>query len=167
MYTDLSVNNAINRQWNWFVCDEFGWWQDGAPTTYPSIVSRLVTPQYWLRQCGLFFPRGPEGETYGANKGYTPDDVNVYTKGWATRKTERLWYTNGEFDPWRSASVSSEFRPGGPMQSTEETPIMIVPDGIHCSDLLASNGAANPGVQAVIDAEIKQIKAWVAEYYDK
>jgi hypothetical protein len=26
-YTDITVNNDWNRQWFWFVCTEFGWFQ--------------------------------------------------------------------------------------------------------------------------------------------
>lgn len=29
------------------------------------------------------------------------------------------------------------------------------------------NGAANEGVQKIIDAEVAQIKTWVEEYYEK
>ena len=40
-------------------CNEpFGYWQDGAPEDRPTIVSRLVTADYWIRQCGLYFPEG-------------------------------------------------------------------------------------------------------------
>lgn len=29
MFTDLSVSNTINRQWNWFLCNEpFFYWQE-------------------------------------------------------------------------------------------------------------------------------------------
>jgi hypothetical protein len=78
---------------------------------------------------------------------------------------KRLLWVNGEFDPWRTSGVSSEFRPGGPLVSTKEQPVMIVPGGFHCSDLRASNGVANAAVQRVVDAEIAQLKAWVGEYY--
>lgn len=164
IYTDISVDNAINRQWNWFLCNEpFDFWQDGAPSDRPSIVSRLVTAEYWERQCALFFP--PEGEfTYGHAKGKTVDDVNAYTGGWFTNTTRLVW-TNGQFDPWKDATVSSEFRPGGPLESTAEAPVYVIPSGIHCSDLLAQNGVVNSGVQKVIDAEIAQIAQWVSEYY--
>lgn len=43
----------------------------------------------------------------------------------------------------------------------------MIPDGIHCSDLLLANGWANEGVQQVIDTEVAHIKAWVAEYYQQ
>lgn len=72
---------------------------------------------------------------------------------------------SSEFDPWRSAGMSSEFREGGPFQSTPEQPLQIIPGGYHCSDYEIPNGAVNAGVKTVIDNEIAQIKAWVAEYY--
>lgn len=72
-----------------------------------------------------------------------------------------------QFDPWRESGVSSNFRPGGPLESRPSAPLNIIPGGFHCSDLLVKNGAVNEGVQKVIDAEIAQIKTWVDEYYRK
>lgn len=143
----------------------FNYWQDGAPLLVPSIVSRLVDSQYWARQCGLFFP--PEdGYTYGEAEGQTVQDVNAYTGGWF-HETERLIWINGQWDPWRDSTVSSDFRPGGPLPSTPQAPVEIIPGGIHCTDLIAANGQANAGVQQVIDAEIAVMKAWVDGYYNK
>jgi hypothetical protein len=71
--------------------------------------------------------------------------------------TTRLTWTNGEFDPWLPASVSSEFRPGGPLASTAQHPVNVIPKGIHCYDLILRNGVADMGTQAVIDTETKQI----------
>jgi hypothetical protein len=45
--------------------------------------------------------------------------------------------------------------------------VNVIPGGFHCSDLIVENGAVNEGVQKVIDAELAQIKTWVAEYYKK
>lgn len=164
LFTDITVGNAVDRQWNWFLCNEpFAFWQDGAPSDRPSIVSRLVDGAYWQRQCDLFFPT--EGNyTYGSNTGKTVTDVNKFTGGWSAKNTTRLIWTNGEFDPWQSASTSSQFRPGGPLQSTKEAPLQIIPGGFHCSDLRVSNGQANAGVMKVIDNEVAQIKKWVAQY---
>jgi hypothetical protein len=145
--------------------------RSGAPKGTPSIVSRLITAAYWQRQCGLLFPA--DGHyTYGSSTTHHPvltvADVNRYTDGWkipakATAKTRLIW-TNGEFDPWRTSGVSSPFRPGGPLVSSPDAPVQLIPDGFHCSDMLAHNGIANAGVQLVIDREIAQIKTWVAEW---
>jgi hypothetical protein len=137
----------------------------GAPRSTPTIVSRLVTADYWQRQCALFFPT-VNGYTYGSN--ISPDNnvhkVNKYTQGWRLEDTTRLIWTNGQFDPWRTSGVSSEFRPGGPLPSTAQHPLQIIPGGFHCSDLRLKNGQFNAGVQTVIDNEVKQIVEWVSEY---
>ena len=72
-----------------------------------------------------------------------------------------------QFDPWREAGVSSEYRPGGPLASRPSAPVNIIPGGFHCSDLILKNGKVNAGAQEVIDTEVAQIKTWVAEYYKK
>jgi len=77
-----------------------------------------------------------------------------------------------EFDPWRSASVSSELRPGGPLQSTKHAPVHLIPGARHCDDLdfmgTNSNGEVtkkNADVLKVQAELIKQMAAWVAEWY--
>lgn len=72
---------------------------------------------------------------------------------------------DSEFDPWRSASVSSELRPGGPLKSRPGAPVHLIPGSRHCNDLLVRNGDVNADVKAVITAEIDQIKTWVDEFY--
>ncbi|EPE29559.1 alpha/beta-Hydrolase [Glarea lozoyensis ATCC 20868] len=169
IFTDRSVGNAIDLQWQWMLCNEpFGYWQNGAPRGKPSIVSRLVNSAYWQRQCALFFPT-VNGFTYGS--AISPDNnihqVNKHTQGWRLEKTTRLIWTNGEFDPWKTSGMSSEYRPGGPLQSTPEHPLNVIPGGFHCSDLRLRNAQANAGVQAVVDAQVAQIVKWVAEWPKK
>ncbi|KAJ5935397.1 Peptidase S28 [Penicillium verhagenii] len=164
-YTDITVGNEIDRQWQWLLCNEpLFYWQDGAPSDVETIVSRTVTAAYWQRQCPLFFPT-VNGYSYGSAEGKTAADVNAYTKGWDLTSTTRLTWTNGQYDPWRESGVSSEYRSGGPLKSRTSAPVNIIPGGFHCSDLILENGKVNAGVQKVIDTEVAQIKAWVAEYY--
>lgn len=114
LFTDTSPANQVNRQWIWMTCNEpFGYWPNGSPPGRPTLVSRLITTEYALRQCALWCPPGPKGETYGLAAGRTEADVNAYTDGWSNINTSRLIFVNGELDPWREASVSadSEFRP--------------------------------------------------------
>jgi hypothetical protein len=94
-------------------------------------------------------------------------DVNAYTGGWDHTDTERLIWINGQWDPWKDSTVSSDFRPGGPLQSTPQAPVQIIPGGIHCSDMIAGNGVANAGVQKVIDYEVGVMKGWVEDFYKK
>lgn len=165
IYTDTSVNNTIDRQWMWFLCNEpFGFWQDGAPAGTPTIVSRLVTKDYFERQCALYFPE-VDGYSFGQAEGKTATDVNLYTDGWSVTNRTRLIWTNGEFDPWLHATMSSSFRPGGPLQSTAQQPLQVIPGGIHCSDLIYENAEANAGVLEVINNEVAIVKGWVEEFY--
>jgi hypothetical protein len=115
MYTDLSVDNTVDRQWEWLLCNEpFFYWQEcvffslsvtvspinfssvssGAPSDVPSIVSRTVSGDYYQRQCPLYFPE-VNGYTYGSAKGKTAAQVNAWTKGWDLTDTTRLTWTNG------------------------------------------------------------------------
>ncbi|KAK2023603.1 serine carboxypeptidase S28 [Colletotrichum zoysiae] len=164
-YTDWTADNAFGRPWYWLLCNEpFFYWQVGAPEDRPTIVSRLVTPEYYQRQCSLFFPQ--QGEyTFASNKGKTADDVNSQTSGWSFTNTTRLVWANGEFDPWRSASVSSELRPGGPLQSRPGAPVELIPGSRHCNDLLIKNAEVNADVKAAVTAEVAQLKTWVDEFY--
>ena len=169
LYTDITVSNPFNRQWYFFLCNEpFAYWQDGAPSDVPTIVSRRVTAAYWQRQCGLFFPTETDSSgtySYGSAEGRTVSTVNKVTEGWDDTSTTRLMWVNGEFDPWRTSGVSSQFRPGGPLKSTSSAPVFLIPKGIHCSDLIIRNSVANAGVAAVVNQEIKQMQTWVSEFY--
>lgn len=148
------------------LCNEpFGYWQDGAPAGRDSIVSRLVDVAYWQRQCPLTFPT-EDGYTFGSAEGKTEGELNAYTQGWDITHT-RLLYVNGDNDPWREAGVSSDFRPGGKLQSTSEHPVIIVPKGYHTSDLLTENGVVNAGAKTAIDALVAQMVAWVDEFPKK
>lgn len=169
LYTDITVGNPFNRQWSWILCNEpLSYWQDGAPSNTPTIVSRYVTAAYWQRQCALYFPTEKDSSgtySYGSAEGRTTATVNKVTEGWEDTSTKRLMWVNGEFDPWRSSGVSSHFRPEGPLKSTSSAPVYLIPKGIHCSDLIIKNSLANAGVAAVVNQEIKQMQTWVSEFY--
>ncbi|KAI2465384.1 endoprotease endo-Pro [Annulohypoxylon bovei var. microspora] len=169
MFTDLSEANPFERTWMWMTCnDPYFWWQTGAPANRPTLMSRLTNASYWQRQCALNFPRDG-AYTYASAAGRTAADVNAHTRGWALPDHldagSRVLFVNGEFDPWRAASVASEFRPGGPLVSSPDVPSFVVPGGRHCSDLFVGNGLVNPGVKKVQDEIVKQMAVWTAEFY--
>lgn len=129
-----------------------------------AVVSRTLTPEYWTRQCDLFFPA--EGEyTHGLNLGRDESAFNEYTRAWFPLETENIIHINGEYDPWAAASVASDFRPGGPLQSTADTPSLVIKGGYHCSDLLTSEYNASPEVKVVVDEAVSIVKKWVEEFY--
>ncbi|CZR60321.1 related to serine protease [Phialocephala subalpina] len=156
--TILDPKGGAGRQWQWMLCNEaFGWWQTGAPANQTTLVSRFVTADYWQQECNFFFP--------GVQFGLTEEKHNDDYEGWGVKNTQRLMFSNGEFDPWRSAGVSSAFRPGGPLASTPEIPVFIVPDGIHVQDLYMNN--VTPAILDLRKQELAQMVSWIEEYYTK
>ncbi|KIH93311.1 hypothetical protein SPBR_04143 [Sporothrix brasiliensis 5110] len=173
LFTDRAVNNSYAVQWTWMLCNEpFDYYQTGStPLGVPAIASRLLTPEYFQQQCAVLFgPNSAEflptlaasggqhpvsvgaiaaqANTYGSATGKTVDMLNAVTGGWDFNAKRVLW-VNGEFDPWRPASVSSAFRPGGPLQSTPDSPVILINGGRHCEDMnTRSNGTYMATVRA-------------------
>ncbi|KAK7960937.1 hypothetical protein PG988_012151 [Apiospora saccharicola] len=165
LYKDTRVDNVSGRTWMWMLCNEpFEWWQTGAPFGTPSFVSRKVDVDYYRQQCYYMFPPSEGG--YGILKGKTVEMLNNRTDGWSHTDTKRLMYANGQYDPWIDVTVSSPWtRPGGPVESTKELPVRVVPGGNHCSDLYGQNWDVNPEIKAIADAEVHEMAEWVGEFY--
>jgi hypothetical protein len=66
IYTNTSVTNPVNRQMVWLACNEHvGGYMVGAPVDEISLVSRRITASYFREKCPLYFPPGPNNETFG------------------------------------------------------------------------------------------------------
>ncbi|KAH9839119.1 peptidase S28 [Rhodofomes roseus] len=149
-YTDLAVNNA-DRSWNWIVCNQMGFNQDGAPDGVPTIVSRLIQPDYWERQCVLMFP-----EAFSSPPTPRVNETNAAYQGWFV-KSDRLFFANGERDPWRDVTISAD---GTDFKSTSTQPI-VMGDGFHCSDMFAPNGEVDSTIAAVQAQGLATMKSWL------
>lgn len=88
-YTDTSVDNSW-RSWNWIVCNEVGYLQEGPPENVPAIVSRLVQPEYDERQCQWMFP-----EAFDKPPEINVDKTNEAYGGWQVN-VNRLFFANGQ-----------------------------------------------------------------------
>ncbi|KAJ7678494.1 serine carboxypeptidase S28-domain-containing protein [Mycena rosella] len=157
-YTNVDPSNTY-RPWMWLICTDLGFWQNGDPTA-PSIVSKQVTVEYWERQCPLWFP---------AEDGVSVPQlapvahVNKLYDGWNINQ-DHLLFVNGEFDPWRSGSVSSELPSAPKRQSTPQQPILLVKTGVHCWDMITSTAQANPNTRVVFDQVVAQMVEWMKEW---
>lgn len=59
-------------------------------------MSRVVSSDYFQRQCALMFPPGLNGTKYGSADGVrTPGTVNQLTGGWNYTNTTRVLWTVG------------------------------------------------------------------------
>ncbi|CEJ93140.1 hypothetical protein VHEMI08752 [[Torrubiella] hemipterigena] len=164
IYTDRTVRNEINLQWQWMCCNEpFQQWQAYVPGD-TGLISKYIPTQAQRAQCDLFFPTD-DGFTYGLKAGRTTQQIVEKTGGWDNIHTTRLVYVNGEFDPWRQETVSSTIRPGGPLESTPEVPVFLIKGGSHCSDLIMKDAEVNTDAARVIQGVRDVINKWTAEFY--
>jgi len=156
VYTSIRINNS-GRSWEWLLCNSLGYWRESAPNGYPSLVSRLLTPDYDNRQCGYYFPN-----TFNASSPANPRTVETNSKygGWNANVT-RLFSTNGQRDPWREASVSAD----NYTQVSSATQPILVSDAFHTSDLLTSAGVADASVAYVQSQAKLYFKTWLAEWH--
>lgn len=81
------------------VCSRTKWDYSAAPAGIPSIVSRLVTAEYFSRQCGLFFPP-VDGFTYASAHGTRANAVNAWTHGWYGTTERVMWAQGYVFQSW-------------------------------------------------------------------
>ena len=70
-----------------------------------------------------------------------------------------------EFDPWRGASVSSIFRPGGPLESTPQAPVFLHAGARHCEDLAMANVRANDALARDVRDATVVLEGWMGEFY--
>ncbi|KAJ7056562.1 peptidase S28 [Mycena amicta] len=157
-YSDIDPSNTY-RPWMWLICTQLAFWQDGDPTA-PSIVSRLVNVAYWERQCPLWFP---EEAGVAVPNAAPVNQINAMFDGWYINQ-ERMLFVNGQFDPWRSGSVSSLLPQAPRRHSTAQQPILLVKTGVHCWDMITSTAQANPNTKVVFDQVVAQMVAWMKAF---
>jgi hypothetical protein len=163
-FTDRSPRNEWGLQWQWFVCNEpFQQWQASAPGD-TGLVPKFLTMTDLRNQCDRFFP-DEDDYTFGLRAGRTTEEIVQLTGGWDFTNTTRLLYVNGEYDPWLMETVSSPFRPGGPLESTPEVPVFVVPKAAHCPDMVMANIHANEALSDIHDQTFKIMSNWIAEFY--
>ena len=160
LYTDTSPANS-NRTWRYLLCNEpLGFWFDGPPPGRPAIASRTLTVDHWRRKCPLYFPG------WTPRPGASVAATNAFTGGWSASNVSRLLWVQSEFDPWRTGTVSSAFRPAGPLAGTTWQPVVDIPGGGHVPDFATANARANPGVGEAVEKIIGIMKGWADEYYE-
>ena len=109
------------------------------------------------RQCTYWFPEAfktpPVPNVDATNKAYGGWDLTA----------NRLFCADGKRDPWRDATLSSDFHFHA---STDSQPIMVS-DGFHCSDLSTASGRVDSTVLTVQNAALEKMKEWLAEWEPK
>ncbi|GLB01643.1 hypothetical protein AtubIFM57258_000052 [Aspergillus tubingensis] len=133
--------------WTWQYCSEWGFFQANNEGPH-SLASRYQSVEYQQEVCNRQFPDAVE-------KGLLPpspraDEVNQEFGGWTIRPSN-VYFSGGEFDPWRSLSILStddiapqgvEFTSAIPacgVQTNEDTVFgYVMKDSEHCFDFQAT-----------------------------
>ncbi|KAL4078879.1 peptidase S28 [Scleroderma yunnanense] len=152
-WTSTAIDNSA-RSWIWIVCNQVGWYPDGPPITQPAIVSRILTLEYFQRQCINMFP-----ETFSSPPKPNTEQVNEDYHGWSV-EVDRLFFANGQRDPWREVTVSSDFI----VKTSTDTQPIYVSDGFHCSDLKVLSGTDDPTIAEVQNAALQYMETWLAAW---
>lgn len=134
---------------------------DGDPGNKSSIVSQYITAQSNIRQCDYLFPL-PDGSPgdYSPTSSAIAFDTNY--KGW-NLSSPNTFFVNGQFDPWRSASLSSSWNPNTAAKTSAN--VTVIPGARHCWDQSLINGHVNPDVMNVQTQGIARIRGWLEEWY--
>ncbi|KAK2739661.1 hypothetical protein FQN57_006494 [Myotisia sp. PD_48] len=147
--------------WTWQYCSEWGYYQWNNRGS-KSMLSKYITREHWQNHCYRQFPDG-------LGSGHFPPlpktrSVNYNTGGWYVRPSN-VFFSGGEFDPWRSLSVLSteRFAPRGVKFSSNipkcntKTPSneifgYVIPGAQHCYDFKTEFKPADVSRQLFIDA---------------
>ncbi|CAF0900930.1 unnamed protein product [Didymodactylos carnosus] len=169
VYTNITIPND-DRAWWYLCCSLFGFFMTAPPAggSQPRIVPALQNAAYWQRMCPLYFPPGklnaipPKPQALAINKKWG---------GWQIGTNsciENLFWINGEFDPWRSASINSHYgAPGGGKRAhTPICPDTIMPGAVHGWDGYNDYNSP-PSVRHIHTKVIAAIKRWLAVWAAK
>ena len=112
------TDNFQGSEWFYQVCTEVGFYQIHNFDRTHSVMSDLITEQYWADQCQKRVGTAP---SIAATRSEFVEPLN---RG----DVSNVYFVNGSLDPWSSLSFTDGSTPAG------LTPF-VVATGSHCEDL--------------------------------
>lgn len=167
---------TTSKSWSFQVCTQWGFFQTAPKMTAPGaqgpfvvsgpkIISSLVDLEYSSEMCRKGFPAGKHFSVPEH-----PDVAAVNVLGNFSIAHYRLGFLDGQFDPWREASVHSEtYAQGGARAHTLDQPFILIANATHHWD---ENGPAHDGssspepdyMRAVHQEMIKAVRHWLSQW---
>ncbi|KAK4050336.1 hypothetical protein OIO90_005129 [Microbotryomycetes sp. JL221] len=163
VYQGDSLEDADWRSWSYQVCQEWGYWIGCPPSEdMPSIVSRLLKPEYTSKICRLAFQDG-RINTIPAR----PNVTMINQFGGYNLKYDRLAFIDGDEDPWLYATPHSPHAKR--RRDTTNKPFKLIKGGVHHWD---ENGQSNSTqephrIQKIHEQEIDFVKEWLIQWRDR
>ncbi|KAG2225593.1 hypothetical protein INT45_013704 [Circinella minor] len=157
MYNDLK---SPSRPWVWQICTEYAYWQTGTPNWISgTIVSRKLDTKWYQRQCPLFF--GEHNIPVRPQWRY----INKEYQGWNI-KLNRTFWIDGEYDPWRTLSVQSDWAPergnNDHNKKQDNARYVVLPQSVHHWDFFVSDYVSDDIRQVQKDL-FTTISGWITE----
>jgi hypothetical protein len=155
--------------WSWLLCSEWGYFS--VHNTGPrSIVSKYLSPEYHQNLCNKQFP----GAMATGDLPQVPRaEQFVHETGGQRMRPSNVFWTAGEYDPWRSltplstanlalhpAIASTGIPECNVLMSEEKLFGRVIPNSQHCSDFTAGH---EPGRQVRL-VFIQALKRWLRCY---
>ncbi|KAF8511849.1 peptidase S28 [Hysterangium stoloniferum] len=134
-----------DMSWMWQYCSEYGFYQRGDPRNPRSIETKFLSLSLFQTQCNETFPFPgvlPPSPKVG--------NINKYG-GWHMNPANVFW-TNGEFDPWRTMGLASIEENSPQRQSTVVVPSCHKIPQSHDSQTFF--GLTHPGMVHVSDLRV-------------
>ncbi|KAF8269748.1 serine carboxypeptidase S28-domain-containing protein [Lactarius quietus] len=146
------------RLWVFQYCTQWGYLTTAPPSSYPTIISRLLDIDYQHKICVQAFP---PGKLYAVPP--LPNVTAVNSLGDFHIEADRLAFIDGEVDPWRPYTPHSTY--GGAMKRDDTLlrPFKIIPGGVHHWD---ENGLKNISeepekIRQIHTEMIEFVKVWL------
>ncbi|KAI9497855.1 hypothetical protein BDB00DRAFT_543118 [Zychaea mexicana] len=126
-----------------------------APLWIPTIVSRKLDTRWYQRQCPLLFgehnvPARPQWRA-----------INKEYEGWHI-KLDRVFWIDGEYDPWRTLSVQSDWAPDRRHWNEKDARYAVLPHSVHHWDFFVSDYVSEDIKQLQKDM-FTTLSAWIAD----
>ncbi|GAA5893938.1 hypothetical protein JCM6882_003133 [Rhodosporidiobolus microsporus] len=149
------------RSWSYQFCQEWGYFIGAAPEGHPSLVSRLITPDYTGQICRKAFPPGEINRVLPE-----PNVTEINQYGSFDLSYPRLAFIDGSADPWLYATPHSPTAPNPNRKDTLKRPFKIIEGGVHHWD---ENGLLPPlsepaEIAKIHREEVKFVKEWMREW---
>ncbi|KAM0751280.1 hypothetical protein T439DRAFT_313583 [Meredithblackwellia eburnea MCA 4105] len=152
------------KSWTYQYCTEWGYFIGAPPErTWPSLVSRLITPDYTGQVCPLAFP---------PQNGYTvparPNTTIINQHGGYDLEADRLAFVDGSADPWLYATPHSPHAKF-PRKDTLLRPFKLIKGKAvhHWDENGRLDGKEPPRIKKIHEEEVEFVKSWLADWKTK
>ncbi len=168
---------SAGRAWTFQYCSTWGYIMTAPPTPQylttpdgkskyfvpsgPKLVSTLLDYPYAHEVCEKGFPAG-EHFTMPPR----PDIDEVNRLGNFQLSVDRLAFIDGQYDPWRPATVhSEEFAYGGAREDTVQRPFKLIPDcWHHCDENGVKDESKTPErVRLIHEQQVAFVREWLKQ----